>query len=216
MLHQIPTDKLGATGPAMGEAVGTCVHCGFCLPACPTYRVLGEEQNSPRGRIILMKEVLEGKIEPEDAQAHYTEKLVALPHLGVHISPGAVVGSSAVEVEGEGPLLLCPGTPFKYAPRFDRVLVDIARGLGKCRMVFFTSKVQALSHKLRARLERAGLDFGRHARFLRYPSRESAYVTRSRTSTFPEAMSDAGTHAAASVVPSTSRTTGSPGATVAA
>ena len=47
----------------MADAVNACVHCGFCLATCPTYKVLGEEMDSPRGRIILMKEVLEGGVE---------------------------------------------------------------------------------------------------------------------------------------------------------
>jgi glycolate oxidase iron-sulfur subunit len=51
----------------MAKAVEACVHCGFCLPACPTYTVLGEEMDSPRGRIILMKEVLEGSLKLEAA-----------------------------------------------------------------------------------------------------------------------------------------------------
>ncbi len=46
----------------MTHAIETCVHCGFCLSACPTYKVLGEEMDSPRGRIFLMKENLEGKL----------------------------------------------------------------------------------------------------------------------------------------------------------
>ena len=46
----------------MARAVTTCVHCGFCLAACPTYRVLGEEMDSPRGRIVLMKQALEGTL----------------------------------------------------------------------------------------------------------------------------------------------------------
>jgi glycolate oxidase iron-sulfur subunit len=62
MQHTIPTDSLGPQGPAMTHAVEACVHCGFCLSACPTYKVLGEEIDSPRGRIFLMKENLEGNL----------------------------------------------------------------------------------------------------------------------------------------------------------
>jgi glycolate oxidase iron-sulfur subunit len=47
----------------MAAAVEACVHCGYCLPTCPTYRVLGEEMDSPRGRIVLMKEALEGSLQ---------------------------------------------------------------------------------------------------------------------------------------------------------
>ncbi|MCS6828102.1 MAG: heterodisulfide reductase-related iron-sulfur binding cluster [Caldilinea sp.] len=67
MLHTIPVDALGPQGEAMAKAVETCVHCGFCLASCPTYRVLGEEMDSPRGRIFLMKEALEGQIETTEA-----------------------------------------------------------------------------------------------------------------------------------------------------
>ena len=62
----------------MAEAVTACVHCGFCLPTCPTYRELGQEMDSPRGRIILMKEVLEGQLELEDALPHIDQCLGCL------------------------------------------------------------------------------------------------------------------------------------------
>ncbi len=70
MLHQIPQDHLGPHRDTMARAVQTCVHCGFCLPVCPTYQELGQEMDSPRGRIILMKEVLEGSVPLEQAQTH--------------------------------------------------------------------------------------------------------------------------------------------------
>ncbi|MFD2025319.1 glycolate oxidase subunit GlcF [Promicromonospora aerolata] len=47
--------------PPARELVDDCVHCGFCLPACPTYSLWGEEMDSPRGRIHLMKQGLEGE-----------------------------------------------------------------------------------------------------------------------------------------------------------
>jgi glycolate oxidase iron-sulfur subunit len=67
MQHNIPVQSLGPQGEAMAHAVERCVHCGFCLPVCPTYQVLGEEMDSPRGRIFLMKEVLEGNLTQEEA-----------------------------------------------------------------------------------------------------------------------------------------------------
>ena len=70
MRHQIDTSTLGSHGAGMARAVSTCVHCGFCLPACPTYRVLGEEMDSPRGRILLMKSVLERDMPLEEALPH--------------------------------------------------------------------------------------------------------------------------------------------------
>lgn len=48
----------------------SCVHCGFCLATCPTYQLLGDELDSPRGRIYLMKQVLEGQSVTQKTQQH--------------------------------------------------------------------------------------------------------------------------------------------------
>lgn len=48
----------------------TCVHCGFCNATCPTYQLLGDELDGPRGRIYLIKQVLEGAPATAKAQLH--------------------------------------------------------------------------------------------------------------------------------------------------
>lgn len=52
---------------AMAAGIDMCVHCGFCLQACPTYVNLQDENDSPRGRIVLMRALVEGTLEVDDA-----------------------------------------------------------------------------------------------------------------------------------------------------
>jgi len=48
------------------KLIKECVHCGLCLDFCPTYRVMGTEADSPRGRIYQIRQVYEGKVSPDD------------------------------------------------------------------------------------------------------------------------------------------------------
>ena len=57
-------------GDTAESILRNCVHCGFCLATCPTYQILGNELDSPRGRIYLMKQVLEGATPTAKTQLH--------------------------------------------------------------------------------------------------------------------------------------------------
>jgi glycolate oxidase iron-sulfur subunit len=56
---------------ALRAVAKDCVHCGFCLPACPTYQLWGEEMDSPRGRIHLVNQILDGAELTEAAAEHF-------------------------------------------------------------------------------------------------------------------------------------------------
>jgi glycolate oxidase iron-sulfur subunit len=86
-----------------------CVHCGFCLATCPTYQLLGDELDSPRGRIYLVKQVLEGGTPSESTQLHLDRCLTCrncettCPS-GVEYGRLADIGRRMVEERVERPL----------------------------------------------------------------------------------------------------------------
>lgn len=69
----LPNSELAGELPG----INACVHCGFCLQACPTYLALEDENDSPRGRIFLMRSLLEGTLTPDDesVQTHISRCL---------------------------------------------------------------------------------------------------------------------------------------------
>jgi predicted O-linked N-acetylglucosamine transferase (SPINDLY family) len=102
-------------------------------------------------------------MEPLGAERHYTERLVLLPNLGCAVRPGVPTAEPldvrALGLDPRRPILVCPGTPFKYAPEHDATYAEIARRLGGCQLVFFEYQERALSGRLRERLAGA---LGRH------------------------------------------------------
>jgi len=117
-------------------------------------------------------------LEPVDAESNYSERLVRLPNLGVcaeQLTPSITIPDlKSLGLPGDEPLLLCPGTPFKYSPVHDYVWARIAKGLhpgsgrrgwarlagrlrggSRGRLVFFRSGNESIDKLLAQRLRRA-------------------------------------------------------------
>lgn len=113
-------------------------------------------------------------LEPAGAQANYSEKLVALPHLGCYFEPRIAAGPRPelreLGLGDDQPLLICPGVPFKYTPQHDWIFPEIARRLERCRFVFFSHRLRAQTDRFRTRLQAAfrerGLDSERFVVFI--------------------------------------------------
>jgi predicted O-linked N-acetylglucosamine transferase (SPINDLY family) len=147
-------------------------------------------------------------LEPPGAQRHYTERLVELPNVGCCFEPWRAEPEAPDlgrwGIEPDAPLLLCPGTPFKYAPQHDHVYVEIARRLGRGRLLFFGHSVAALSEKLSRRLAAAfaagGLDFDRFVSFIPWQSRPAFYGLLRRADVFLDTIGFSGFNTAAQAI----------------
>lgn len=102
--------------------------------------------------------------EPPDGAQHYTERLLTLPGVGCCYRP---FGIQATDIElhrwnirADERLLICPGTPMKYAPQHDHVWLAIARLCAPCKLIFFRPENSVLAVLLENRLRRFFLDNG--------------------------------------------------------
>lgn len=109
MLTELRSDiRNTPEGQTADRILRTCVHCGFCLATCPTYRLLGDELDSPRGRIYLIKNVLEGRPVTAETRLHLDRCLTCRAcettcPSGVEYGRLLEIGREAVEVETRRP-----------------------------------------------------------------------------------------------------------------
>ncbi len=127
-------------------------------------------------------------MEPDGAEAHYTESLVALPNLGCSFARAAV-RAEHLELKVAHPILVCPGTPFKYLPQHDALYAEIARRLGRCTFVFFVHQgrfdlAERLQGRLRGSFARVGLRVEDHIVFLPWLDRAHFYGLLQRADVF--------------------------------
>jgi glycolate oxidase iron-sulfur subunit len=106
-----PLTVLSAQQAQQAEAIlRTCVHCGLCNATCPTYQLLGDERDGPRGRIYLIKQVLEGNAASEKTQLHLDRCLTCRAcestcPSGVNYGRLLDIGREQVEKQVSRPLL---------------------------------------------------------------------------------------------------------------
>lgn len=139
-------------------------------------------------------------LEPAEGAKHYTEKLVALPRLGVFYepvsAPTVVPDLAALGLPQDVPLLLCPGVSFKYSPLQDRVWAEIARRAPNCRLVFFKQKDSELGMQLAQRLERhflnAGVNFKDRVSFVPFLDRSQFFGLMRRAHLFLDTIGFSG------------------------
>jgi predicted O-linked N-acetylglucosamine transferase (SPINDLY family) len=112
-------------------------------------------------------------LEPDGADAHYTERLVRLPHLGAWVEPAPMAPEafdlSTLGVTAGDALYVCPGTAYKYTPRHDALFVRIAQAVPASTFLLFrhdlsSSLFDRVLARLRAAFAAAGLDPDRHLR----------------------------------------------------
>ncbi len=136
-------ERTALAGTPLGDSapgLDLCVHCGFCLQACPTYLVLEDENDSPRGRLMLMRGAVEGDLAIDD------------PSLTTHID--RCLGCRACETA-------CPsGVPYGHLLEATRATMAMKRPIG-----WMASTVLAVMAN--APLRRVALGLARLARQLR-------------------------------------------------
>jgi predicted O-linked N-acetylglucosamine transferase (SPINDLY family) len=146
--------------------------------------------------------------EPSDAKEHYRERLVTLPNLGCCWEalrpPDSEIDLAALGIVSDAPILVCPGTPFKYAPEHDWILVEIARRLSRCQLVFFRHDRANLTNKFERRLdsafEQSGLNYSDYCVFIPWLPRTAFYSLLRRADVYVDTIGFSGFNTAMQAV----------------
>jgi glycolate dehydrogenase iron-sulfur subunit len=162
--------ETGTAEERLRSVVKDCVHCGFCLPACPTYSLWGEEMDSPRGRIYLVNQLLDGAPLTPAAGEHFDrclgcmacmtacpsgvqyDQIIAAAREWTEAAGGELTDAQAAA--GLGPSGVAPGGAL---PEARRPLRDRLTRAGIFALFPYPARLRAATAPLRA-LQRTGAD----------------------------------------------------------
>jgi glycolate oxidase iron-sulfur subunit len=150
----IVASAFDAHHPPAPELIDACVHCGFCLPACPTYVLWGQEADSPRGRIYLMKMAGEGAAAITPNWAHHFDTclgcMACMTACPSGVDYGKLIEATRAQIERHHPRPLADRLQrwlvFNLFPRPERL-----RRLRPLLALYQRSGLQALLRKSGAR-----------------------------------------------------------------
>ena len=135
------------------EVANDCVHCGFCLPACPTYQLWAEEMDSPRGRIYLVNQILDGAELTPAAALHFDRCLGCMACMTAcpsGVQYDQLIEAARVWTEEARPALPAPADG-------KRTVRDRAARAAIFALFPYPRRLRAMTRPLRA-AQRTGLD----------------------------------------------------------
>src|SRR5215472_4810697 len=156
------SDDVTGDDSAIRSAVKDCVHCGFCLPACPTYQLWGEEMDSPRGRIHLVSQLLDGAPLTAAAAEHFDRCLGCMACMtacpsGVQYDQIIEAAREWTEEAAQAPRAPGPADGDPGAPPAWRSLPDRATRAAIFAVFPYPRRLRVLTAPLRA-AQRTGVD----------------------------------------------------------